>query len=98
LLLEGQKEFQNRVIEGEPLTIKFRLPNKVSQYNFSQKDTVQTVFKYVSFCLRDGFENRFGNFDLLKPITNESLNLKREEILGELFEGSTGEVLTLKEL
>lgn len=73
------------------------MPNKVAQFTFSQKDTVQTVFKYVSFCQRDGFEKRFGNFDLTQPVTNVSLRYRREETLGDVFEGSTGEVLTLKE-
>ena len=79
------------------MTIKFRLPGHVSQFTFSQKDKVNAVFRYVSSCLRDGFENRYSDFDLTQAFPQLSLMDKKDEIIGELFEGSTGELLMLKE-
>lgn len=85
------------MIEGDSLTIKFRLPNQTSQFTFSQKDKVETVFKFVNCCLRDGFENRYSDFDLTQAYPQLSLSDKKNLTLGEVFEGSTGELLMLKE-
>jgi hypothetical protein len=62
----------------------------VSQFTFSQKDSIDTVFRYVSCCLRDGFENRYSDFDLTQAFPQLSLKDKKEKTLGEVFEESSG--------
>jgi hypothetical protein len=64
---------------------------------FSQEDKVETVFKYVNCCLRDYFENRYSEFDLTQAFPHLSLQNRKDETLEEVFEGSTGEVLIVKE-
>ena len=93
---EGQKEFKDRVV-NDPIMIKFRLAYKTVQYEFSQKDKVETVFKYTNCCLRDGFENRYNEFDLTQAFPQLSLKERKDQILEDVFEGSTGEVLIVKE-
>ena len=73
---EGQKEFENRS-SSRPLTIKFRLASKVVAYTFDLEDKVETVFRYVNCCLRDGFESRYSEFKLTQAFP--SLNMKDYE-------------------
>ena len=51
---EGQKELENTATE-DPISSKFRMTHKASQFSFSKQDKMETVFKFVNCCLRDGF-------------------------------------------
>ena len=94
---EGQKEFEGRSVD-DPMVIKFRLAHKTVQFEFSQDDSIETVFRYASSCLRDGFEGRYNDFDLTQAFPYLSLKEKKESILQDVFEGSTGEVLIVKQI
>lgn len=95
--LAGQKQFQNRTVT-DPLPLKFRLAHQTSQFEFSRKDKIETIFRYVSSCLREGFENRYNEFDLTQTFPQLSLKNKQDKLLGDVFEESEGELLIVREL
>ena len=66
--------------------------------NFSKKDKIETVLKYVNCCLRDNFDNRYSEFDLTQSHPPITLSAKKDEALEEVFEDSVGEVLIVREL
>lgn len=94
---EGQIEFKNRKNTSE-FAIKFRLTHGTVQFNFSKKDKIDTVLRYVNCCLRDNFDNRYSEFDLTQSHSRASLLDRKEETLEEIFDDSVGEVLIVREL
>jgi hypothetical protein len=94
---EGQSEFKNRKTVPD-FAIKFRLTHGTVQYNFSKKDKIETVLRYVNCCLRDNFDNRYSEFDLTQSHPRVSLLPRKDETLDKVFEDSVGEVLIVREL
>lgn len=72
---QGRAQFQNS--QGE-FNIKFRLAHKIAQFSFNSSDKIARVFKYVSCCLRDGFEHTYADFDLAQAFPALSLKGKEE--------------------
>ena len=94
---QGQLWFKNRKVQPN-FPIKFRLPQATLQHKFAKTDSIETVVKYVSCCLRDSFEDRYAEFQLVQSHPPKSLIDRKEETLEEVFEDSLGEVLIVREL
>ena len=80
----------------DPIVIKFRMAHKSEQFTFSKQDKMETVFRYVNYCMRDGFENRHSEFDLTQAFPAQSFKDKKDSTLSDLFEESSGEMLIVK--
>lgn len=68
----------------------------MGQFIFSRDDKIETIFKYVSCFLRDGFDNRYSEFDLTQNYPFLSLSDRKGEKLSEVFPDSMGELLMVK--
>lgn len=95
LFKEGRKEFEGRIITN-PILIKIRLSKKMEECTFSMDDTIETVFRYVSCCCRDWFQNRYSKFDILQTFPLLTLNDRKDQSLGYIFKNAKEEVFVVQ--
>lgn len=89
--------FANKTVT-DPFTIRIRLAKKNESYTFCKNDTIEIIFKYVSCSLREYFENRHADFELVQSGVGSGLAERKGELIGKVFGESEGVVLNVKEI